>query len=413
MSRIPLCVCLALGALLATLGLYGSSRFPYSDDWSFVPRIVSGDLSIGWIFLPHNEHSIPLVKLIHFVTLRATDFYYPAITVINVALITAATLLVLNAVTRWRGTPDTRDVLIPVLMMSPSLPIARWSFSTHFCLIVLGCALVVTSRFIDQPDRVRTRDLVLLIAGFLTLSTAGLQGLTYAGVFAIVLLVKRFRWALLAGITASIAAGIAPLVIQGSDGGIHESASATEVIPAFVHLLTNALNPIFVGLPWLAGVVLLVTASYVTRVASHNRDRTAYATVVGATTILALTIAIARSGTGWSSGITLGYALLMLPGGVALAASWLMSNARVARLGVRVALVVGVVSVVAGTVASIENGTDNRRETRTVQTEIDAGVSSEQIVRDHIDFFYFDNSERRIAEITPKLNEFRSKSTPE
>lgn len=66
-------------ALAGALGVFFLLMFPllkpypFSDDWSYLEALSGGGaLSLKWLFGLHNDHRIPIQKLLHYLLLKLT-----------------------------------------------------------------------------------------------------------------------------------------------------------------------------------------------------------------------------------------------------------------------------------------------------------------------------------------------------
>jgi hypothetical protein len=117
------------------------NRFPYVDDWTYVDplTITSWRDFISWLFAQHNDHRIPLQKLIHFTIAKLTGYDFRVLVFFNstVALITSLALT--YAAGFYRGRPHLVDIIIPLIILNPAAGYSNWAFqfqflSSIFCL---------------------------------------------------------------------------------------------------------------------------------------------------------------------------------------------------------------------------------------------------------------------------------------
>src|SRR5689334_16018091 len=88
----------------------------WPDEWMQTP-VAAGrrPFSLGWLLAFHNEHRIPLPKLLWVGVMRMTNFDARWGAALNVALLTAAAAIVLHAVRRFRGRALWTDAILPLL----------------------------------------------------------------------------------------------------------------------------------------------------------------------------------------------------------------------------------------------------------------------------------------------------------
>src|SRR5438874_2145914 len=94
---------LLLASALAFVALFGTD-LPYWDDWNMIPAVVGRQpISLGWLWALHNEHRIPLPKLLYLGLAWAAGGDLRAGMIFNVLVLGAASALLLAAVRRARG----------------------------------------------------------------------------------------------------------------------------------------------------------------------------------------------------------------------------------------------------------------------------------------------------------------------
>lgn len=114
--------------------LYPYARpFPYSDDWSYIPYLVrERELSLAWIFALHNDHRIPLQKILHVLVLRGGGGDFRFLVALNVAVV-AATAIFWVMLSRLVHERPTRSEWIPGMMaLAFGFNTVVWGFSFQF-----------------------------------------------------------------------------------------------------------------------------------------------------------------------------------------------------------------------------------------------------------------------------------------
>lgn len=109
-----LCATLAAFALVARY----SSNSPYADEWPWLDVVV-GDrpLDAGWLLEPENHHRVPLAKLLYIGLAWLTNDDFRAGAVVNVLVLSTASLMLVTAVRRARGETRLGDLLIPIALL--------------------------------------------------------------------------------------------------------------------------------------------------------------------------------------------------------------------------------------------------------------------------------------------------------
>jgi hypothetical protein len=97
---------------------YGS-RVPYLDDWVLIPRLTGADaVTPRYLWEQHNEHRIPLPKLVLHILDRMANFDFRAGLFLNVALLAGLALVMVLTVRRIRGRLQFSDTFFPLLLLS-------------------------------------------------------------------------------------------------------------------------------------------------------------------------------------------------------------------------------------------------------------------------------------------------------
>ena len=96
-------VALACGFFLAVMQPLSKSA-PYSDDWSFIGAAGLGPEGVlRWSLQPHNEHFIPIMKLVQYAVLRVALFDFRPLIAINAMVAAAASVAAFYVARAYRG----------------------------------------------------------------------------------------------------------------------------------------------------------------------------------------------------------------------------------------------------------------------------------------------------------------------
>jgi hypothetical protein len=116
---------------------------PVWDDWDMVDVVLGEEpLTLEWLWKQHNEHRIPLPKLLYVLLLRAGNYDLRVIMLFNVILLGTASAALLVALRRRRGETKLADVLIPLALLHVGqVSSLLWTFQISF---VTGTALVAS-----------------------------------------------------------------------------------------------------------------------------------------------------------------------------------------------------------------------------------------------------------------------------
>ena len=131
---------LLFASVLAFVLAYGRN-VPHWDDWDMVP-VVTGrqPLTLSWLCTPHNEHRIPLPKLLYLVLVRSCGYDLRAGMVFNVCCLASLAAGLILAARRQRGRTSAADAFFPLALLHlGQQQNLLWGFQVGF---VLGTLLV-------------------------------------------------------------------------------------------------------------------------------------------------------------------------------------------------------------------------------------------------------------------------------
>lgn len=92
---------------------------PFSDEWVLVPRITGeAPVTPGWLWGLHNEHRLPLPRLVQIVALRLFWMDFRATPYVSVAMLSLLALASIVTAARVRGRVSCWDACLPLLLLS-------------------------------------------------------------------------------------------------------------------------------------------------------------------------------------------------------------------------------------------------------------------------------------------------------
>lgn len=115
-------------------------RLPFwPDEWRYVPEVLGErPAGVGWLFAFHNEHRIPLPKLIWLEFSRASGFDGRWLGTLNVLLMAVSAALLCRGLKKLRGLTRWSDAFVPLLLLHAGhLETLAWPFQISFTLIIL------------------------------------------------------------------------------------------------------------------------------------------------------------------------------------------------------------------------------------------------------------------------------------
>jgi hypothetical protein len=125
---------------------------PWWDDWDLVP-VLSGHqpATAAWLWARHNEHLLPIPKLVHLALAAAGGADFRAGAYLNAATLAGAALALLLAARRLRGHTELADALFPLVLLHwGQYENLLWSFQVQFIcsttLFLIAVVVMVTAR---------------------------------------------------------------------------------------------------------------------------------------------------------------------------------------------------------------------------------------------------------------------------
>ncbi len=130
-------------AALAFVWRYGRN-IPFFDEWTLVPTVTGeAPVTAAWLWEPHNEHRIPLPKLIQVGLLRLTGDFRTEM-FLNVLALGAVAWVLLRVARKLRGETTYADALLPLALLHLGHGWdLLWGFEVQFIssTMLAGCLL--------------------------------------------------------------------------------------------------------------------------------------------------------------------------------------------------------------------------------------------------------------------------------
>ncbi len=193
-------------ALVAT-AVYGR-WLPWSDDFTIVPVVTGAmPLSPAWLWEQHNEHRIPLVKLLFIGMGRLSGCDYRWTLAANVALLSATAAALIVAARRLRGFGSWTDAVFPAVILHLGQGALVWAFHSQFLLTtVLSGLFVATAVAAPRGGSWRSAGMAIFA---LLLPLTGSSGLVVAAAATCLLAAEAVGWNAAPGTRFSLARGFA------------------------------------------------------------------------------------------------------------------------------------------------------------------------------------------------------------
>lgn len=404
-------------AFVAVIG----TNAPYADEWEFVPALLGEEPALPWLWQQHNEHRLPLPRAVY-LTLFALTHDFRAGMLLQVALLAALALYLMQVADRLRGKPHWADAFFPVSL----LHVGHWEnfiMGYQICFVlfaVLATGLAVVALRITRANAFRsgvTAGVLLML-----LALTGGSGLVVVPPVAAWLVVvaasvwqsgEKGRAALLLLLAAL------PLAYLGVYAGGYErpplhpvpSTDPRAVLRVAGEVLAMsfgiAMTPV-----WLAAFagILALGGATVALLVPRWKEPGERLSVVGLIAVtagvagVALAIGVGRSGMGGDMGLWSRYSMLSWP---LLAAAYLVWVKR-GRKWVPVALCVFAALVFLGnTGTGMQNGAAVKSRYSAIEADAALGLSAEQIVARQFPGSHQAGQEQRAVHAIPMLRAAR------
>src|SRR5262245_44931221 len=108
--------------------------YPFSDDWSYMEVLPQGSqLTLKWVFGLHNDHRIPVQKLLHYVLLKLSGGDFRVLMLLNVVFASVAAWCWIRIAQMLRNERAAlSDAIVPLILLSGGFNAVSWGFSFVF-----------------------------------------------------------------------------------------------------------------------------------------------------------------------------------------------------------------------------------------------------------------------------------------
>jgi hypothetical protein len=170
------CWLLISAAALLYVGHY-AENCPYADEFWMVPVLAHEQpLTLTWLWSQHNEHRIPIPRLIQVGLAKLTGTDFRAGMFFSTLLMSAASAALIVTAMRLRGRPSGTDIFFPLLLLGwGNCENLLWSFQVVFCassVVTIGILIAISRCGV----RLSSRRALAVGLGLATLPLCGAQG---------------------------------------------------------------------------------------------------------------------------------------------------------------------------------------------------------------------------------------------
>lgn len=329
---------LVLAAIALVVVVHCGRRAPFSDDWDLVVPILDGEqrLGLGWLWAQHNEHRLPIPKLLLLASDAAARGDFRGGVVASWAMLVAIALGLLRTLERaaersaersGAAIPAWSGLALAAICLQPSNNALRWGVEAQF---VSSAALMVAAMCACMRPTTATTVALAGVAAVLLPLTGG-NGVLFAvaAIAATILPAMRApatpRLRALGLALAALALVAIAAYLVGYHRPVNHEALITHSFASaaivFVHVLLAPFGPYASRLAPLLGPLALVAvaAGAATLWRSYRADRSLLPVVAAVAATSAGSLAVfgaiagARGARGWPPGLETHYAALGIP----------------------------------------------------------------------------------------------------
>ncbi|OZI20931.1 hypothetical protein CAL26_26105 [Bordetella genomosp. 9] len=174
-------LCMVICAAATLMGILQVARrmrvFPYIDDWWYISPFIKGFnwSFVEYLFQLHNDHRIPIQKLLHASLLWATGYDFRYLVALNFLAAGAAAVFLVLAAKNYRGHNSLGDLAIPFLLciFGASWTFIGFNFQFLSCILCAAAFLYFVSVYQAHG---RQRDMAIALWVMFACSWCGMNG---------------------------------------------------------------------------------------------------------------------------------------------------------------------------------------------------------------------------------------------
>ncbi len=165
---------------LSALGfvLHFGRNAPWADEWETLPGLLNRTPLLSWLWVQHNEHRLPLPRLIFWILFQITHDFRSGM-VLQVLLLSATAIGFLRLARRIRGQSNIADAFFPIVLL-------HWGHVENFvmgyqiCFALTACGVFGLLAIIaNTTEGNRVRSGYMAGGVLLLLATTGGSGLAF------------------------------------------------------------------------------------------------------------------------------------------------------------------------------------------------------------------------------------------
>ncbi|RUL87699.1 hypothetical protein [Tautonia sociabilis] len=397
---------------------------PLYDDFAIVPALVGNqEVSLGYLWSMHNEHRLPLPRLVLLLAYPAAGYDFRAGMFGTVACLSASSALLIGASRRFRGGSSYADAVFPIALLHfGHFNNLLWSWQIQFGLSTM-LGLWAAALLAGNRGRVGPGTLVTLGVLLAMLPLCGANGLAMVPPLAAWLVgvgIARLRkkasggWGAIAASVPGVALTAFYFVNYDRPRQIDRASSLGAVVRTGVQFLSIGLGPT-AGEGWrIAGglVLLLAIATAAMLVAVSWRKAGDRASALGLLAVLVgfgllcLGLAWGRAGGNDRSGLEPRYVTLSAPIPILAALAWARFGSDTGRRLVPMTILSALLLLLwPNSRSGLDQARARKANSDTVLAEIRSGVPPFVLAARHSGFLHSSHDE--LATALPMLGAAR------
>jgi len=377
---------------LSALGfvMHFGRNAPWADEWETLPGLLNRTSLLSWLWVQHNEHRLPLPRLIFWILFHITHDFRSGM-VLQVLLLSATAFGFLQLARRIRGRSNLADAFFPIVLL-------HWGHVENFvmgyqiCFALTACGVFGLLAIIantTEANRVRSG----YIAGgvLLLLATTGGSGLAFVPPVCMWLLYLGYReraWGLFVIVAIAMAyirfylSGYArPLAHPSPNWSQPERAGVVAAQVLGMSVGTPAMSNWPIAATYAIGVVAVTLFLLIRSAENRSRSLGLIMLLAGAVG-LAIAIGIGRSGfPSDTMGLWSRYSLLTVPVLAIAYIVFLQTGGKWARFGPMILISAAVLSLPQNVQFGYGWASSYEEDMDAMEADVRSGLPTNELIR--------------------------------
>ncbi len=413
----------ACAASLLGLAWFCSIETPVWDDWANVPALTGEQpVTWEWLWSQHNEHRIPLPRLIFLGMAKLTGGSYRAQSLLNASLLIMAAGSLILAAKNLRGATSYADAFLPMIFCGPSHQrnvLVAFQIQLVISTVLYAIAVALLSR---RPNGLGTRSAVIMGGILALLPLCGANGVAFVPAFAIAMIAQSVvdrressARVLMLALGAILGMALVVLYFRGwhSSGYGEVVASVDERLRITLQFLSSGWgDAAFQTWPWSGWVEAFVLGSGLATLMvawlkkPDCRMRTTWLIAAfAAVGSLALGIGSGRAGWGDLAGFETRYVTLAAPALTTAYLAWCTAGPATMRFAQMSLLTLACITTWPNVQAAFRVGFENRARAGSLAIDINSGMPPSQLILRHLSLLH--NSHEVLNRGMPQMKKAR------